>query len=250
MEPDYDQMLLLPTVDLLDSIEDVKSCVGDDWYEPFLAFSNAWYRGVYRPFEAERARTRGNFRDSLPVVFLEGAHYPRYYFADQVVTIRDREDFADKLCEESFSSAVAFIARPAFTPARGVVRQVTETANRATLDVESFGQGGLLVMSVTPHKYWRVTIDGLRVDPIVTNLAYQSILVPSGRHRVEMRYRNELVIVGLWISAVTASLLLVLVAGGGRLAARVGKPSAGSGRSSAGAGGEGGADGLTLIVEP
>ncbi|MFY9820550.1 MAG: hypothetical protein WAM82_04160 [Thermoanaerobaculia bacterium] len=71
-------------------------------------------------------------------------------------------------------------------------------------------------MSVTPHKYWRVTIDGSRVDPIVTNLAYQSVLVPPGRHRVEMRYRNGLVIAGLWISAVTAGLLLVLVAAGRR----------------------------------
>ncbi len=215
MELDYDQMLLLPTLDLLDAMEDVKSCGDDGWYEPFLAFSNAWYRGVYRPFEAERARIRGNFQESLPVAFLEGIHYPRYYFADQIVTIRDREDFADRLCGESFSPAVAFVARPAFAPARGVVRRVTETANRATLDVESFGQG-LLVMSVTPHKYWRVTIDGSRADPIVTNLAYQSVLVPPGRHRVAMRYRNELVIVGLWISAVTTGLLLVLIAGGRR----------------------------------
>jgi len=215
MELDYDQMLLLPTIDLLDSVADVKSCGYDEWYEPFLAFSNVWYRGVYRPFEAEKARIRGNFKESLPVAFLEGLHYPRYYFADQIVTIRDREDFAEKLCGESFSPAAAFVARPAFAPARGVVRQVAETANHATLDVESFGQG-LLVMSVTPHKYWRVTIDGARVDPIVTNLAYQSILVPKGRHRVEMRYRNELVIVGLWISAVTTGLLLGLVAGGRR----------------------------------
>jgi len=34
------------------------------------------------------------------------------------------------------------------------VRGFVETANSATLDVESFGQG-FLVMSVTPHKYWQ-----------------------------------------------------------------------------------------------
>ena len=84
-------------------------------------------------------RTRGDLQKARPVDFLEGTHYPRYYFADQVVTIADRQDFAEKLCEESFSPAVAFVARPAFVPARGVVRRVSETANRATLDVEAFG---------------------------------------------------------------------------------------------------------------
>ena len=65
-----------------------------------------------------------------------------------------------------------------------------------------------LVMSVTPHKYWRITIDGKRVEPVVTNIGYQGIIVPAGKHRVEMRYRNDLAAGGAKISIGAAVLLL------------------------------------------
>ena len=209
IERDYDKTDLLPTIDLSDSVWDVKRSGRGDWYEPFMAFSNAWYRGVYRDFKTEKIRNKGNFKESIPITFVEGTHYPRYYFADQIVTIRNRKDFSDKLSHESFSRAVAFVTRPSFVPARGAVRAFVETANSATLDVESFGQG-FLVMSVTPHKYWQITVDGARATPVVTNIAYQGVVVTPGRHRIEMHYRNELVVLGLWITISTAGLLLVV----------------------------------------
>ncbi|HEY4642799.1 MAG TPA: hypothetical protein VII75_15765, partial [Thermoanaerobaculia bacterium] len=88
IERDYDKTALLPTIDLTDSVWDVKRSGRADWWKPFMGMSNAWYRGVFRDFEQEKKRNRGNFKDSLPVAFLEGPHYPRYYFADQIVTIR------------------------------------------------------------------------------------------------------------------------------------------------------------------
>jgi len=208
IERDYDKTALLPTVDLADSVWDVKRSGRGDWWEPFMAMSNAWYRGVYRNFDEERKRARGDFKRSLPVRFIETTHYPRYYFADQVVTIRDRQDFVTKLSNESFSKSVAFVGQPSFVPARGTVRAVSESANRAVLDVESLGQG-FLVMSVTPHKYWHITVDGRPVPAVVTNIAYQGVIVTPGRHRVVMEYRNELVHVGLLISII---LILILIA--------------------------------------
>ncbi len=209
IERDYDKTSLLPTIDLIDSVWDVKRSGRRDWYEPFLAFSNAWYHAVYSDFKAEKGRNKGNFKASRPVTFLEGAHYPRYYFADQMVTITDRKDFVDKLSNQNFSRAVAFVTGPSFVPARGVVHSYRETNNSAVLDVESFGQG-FLVMSVTPQKYWRLTIDGGRATPVVTNIAYQGLVITPGRHRVEMQYRNELVVIGLGITFATAGLLIVI----------------------------------------
>lgn len=207
LERDYDKTALLPTIDLTESVWDVKRSGRTDWVKPFMAMSNAWYRATYRDFDAEKKRNRGNFKESLPVAFVEGPHFPRYYFADQVVTIRDRSDFVKQLSTSSFSSAVAFVARPSFVPARGVVQRVVETANTASLDVESLGDG-FLVMSVTPHKYWNIRIDGTRVPAIITNIAYQGIVVSAGRHHIEMEYRNELVRVGMLISLITAAVLI------------------------------------------
>jgi len=207
LERDYDKTALLPTIDITDSVWDVKRSGKADWWKPFMAMSNAWYRGVYRDFEKEKKRNGGNFKESIPVGFEEGPHYPRYYFADQIVTIRDRQDFVKQLTTSTFTPKVAFVQQPSFVPARGVVSHVVETANTAAMDVESSGQG-FLVMSVTPHKYWRILMDGRRVPAIITNIAYQGIVVTPGRHHIEMVYRNEIVRVGMLISLITGAVLI------------------------------------------
>ena len=210
MERDYDKTALLPTIDYVDSVWDVKRSGRTDWWEPFVAMSNTWDRGLYRPFEPEKQRVKGQMEQAQPIQFIEVDHHPRYYFADQVVTIADRRDFAKKLSQGSYSRRVAFVRQPSFVPARGVVHGYRETANTARIDVESFGKG-LLVMSITPHKYWRVAIDGARVQPIVTNVGFQSVVVPAGRHTVEMRYRNDLAAGAAKVSVVTALFLLALL---------------------------------------
>jgi hypothetical protein len=210
LERDYDKTALLPTIDLVDSVWDVKRSGREDWYAPFMAMSNAWYRGIYREFDDEKKRVGGNMKNALPISFLEGKHYPRYYFADQIVRIRDRSDFVDKLSKGSYSDRVAFISAAPFVPADGIVRSLHESANDAELEVESQGRG-FLVMSVTPHKYWRITIDGKPVPPILTNIGYQGVIVPAGQHRVEMRYRNTLAQKAMIVSGATIFILLAFV---------------------------------------
>jgi uncharacterized membrane protein YfhO len=104
---------------------------------------------------------------------------------------------------------VAFVKEPSFVPADGRIDRLRETANDAFLDVESMGRG-FLVMSVTPHKYWKFTIDGRAVQSIITNIGYQGLVIPAGRHHVEMRYRNTLAQKGLLVSIVTSILLLAI----------------------------------------
>jgi hypothetical protein len=96
---------------------------------------------------------------------------------------------------------------PRYAMNGGVVRAVRETPNTARIDVES-AQNATLYMSVTPHKYWRVTIDGKQVRPQVANIAFQGVPVPAGRHVIEMRYRNPLFLTGGIISLLTLSALM------------------------------------------
>jgi hypothetical protein len=102
----------------------------------------------------------------MPVQFVETEHWPRYYFADILVTIHNRQDVVNVLSKQSLSRHAAFVKYPNFVPADGTVRGVRETANRATIDVDATGKA-FLVMSVTPHKYWRITLDGRQVPAIV-----------------------------------------------------------------------------------
>lgn len=204
---DYDKTALLPTVDFTEAIWDIKRSGRTDWWRPVMAMSNAWYRADYKPYDEERKRVNGRMERALPVRFLEGEHHPRYYFADEVIAVRDKRDFVDKVVSKKHGDRAAFVQGPTFKPARGVVHGYDETANTATIDVESSGRG-FLVMSVTPHKYWKITIDGRETAAIRTNIGFQGIVVPRGRHRVEMRYYNTVAMFGAKISVASTLLLL------------------------------------------
>jgi len=208
LERDYDKTSLLPTIDLVDSLWDVKRSGRRDWWRPFVAMANVRFRGEYTPFDEERKRVNRNLKRAEAIRYTDLGLHPRYYFADQMVTVRDRHDFVQKLSHGDYSDAVAFVTGPSFVPASGVVHGVRETHNTATLDVASDGRG-FLVMSVTPNKYWRVTVDGRPAEPAVTNIGFQGVAVPAGRHRVEMRYRNTLAANGLKVSIAATLLLLV-----------------------------------------
>jgi hypothetical protein len=88
------------------------------------------------------------------------------------------------------------------TDAPGRVLGVVERANIATIDIECTNTA-LLIATVTRHKYWRATIDGRPAQLVPVNLAYQGVLVPAGKHRIEMRYRNPVVMWSGIVSALT-----------------------------------------------
>lgn len=209
MERDYDKTALLPTIAFVDSVWGIKQKRPKDWWRPVMAMSNAWYRSVYRDFDKEKKRVRGDMFHAQPVDYVESEHWPRYYFARQIVHINHRGEFIDKVASGRYSNHAAFVTRPIFPIAEGNVLGVRETANTATIDVDCSGpEPCFLVMSVTPHKYWRIDVDGKQELAYITNIGYQGVPVPPGRHRVSMQYRNPLVIRGTKISIASIAVLL------------------------------------------
>jgi hypothetical protein len=202
IDGDIDSSDLRPERDFSRAVLDLMTQPGRpaEWKDIVAAMSNAWYISAFRrPSEIPESERGINLE---PIRFFEGTHYPRYYFATQMVAIRDRQEFLQALRTRRFRRQVAFVHQPAFTPAPGTVSAVRESANHARLEVEASGRA-FLVMSVTPHKYWRITVDGQETPAIVTNIGFQGVVVPAGRHVVEMRYRNPLVAVGAAVSLIT-----------------------------------------------
>jgi hypothetical protein len=203
---DFDLTELAPTDDFTKAVWKLEAANSGDWLNIVTAMSNIRYIGIYRRPEEALARAHGVMRDVQPVKFIEGLHHPRYYFANEMDVARDPDEFVRKLAAKRYSRQVAFVGEGAFAPAHGVVRRADEWSNGARFDVETDGRA-FLVMSVTPHKYWSITIDGQPAPAVVTNIAYQGVVVPGGRHVVEMRYRNPLIAAG---GAVTMATLLAL----------------------------------------
>jgi hypothetical protein len=145
-----------------------------------------------------------------PIRIARGATLPRYWFADQIVHVGSREEFVRDLTAQPWSDRVAFVTTPAFAPARGEVVRVVESANRASLDVRSDGRS-LLVASVTPHRYWRATIDGAPATIQTANLGFQGVVVPAGAHKVVFQYRNPLIAIFGVISIISFLIAIMMM---------------------------------------
>lgn len=209
MELDFDLTALQPTTDFTDTAFWLAHG-RPDWPAIIAPMANARFLGAYDDPRRAFARARDpQHVQPLRVVAL-GDH-PRYFFATRVERIRDLRDFAGKLATAQSTRGVAYVQQPLPTMHNGVVRRVRETANTARIDATTDGPA-FLVISVTPHKYWTITVDGRETNAIVTNVGFQGVVVPAaGDHVVEMRYRNPLIPAAAAISAATL-LALAFVA--------------------------------------
>ena len=102
-----------------------------------------------------------------------------------------------------------FTIRPA--PSR--IERVRETASTVDADVDAAGRA-LFVIAITPHKYWRATIDGAPAPLVRANIGFQAVEVPPGRHHVALRYRNPLIVVCGIVSLIAALALAATAATG------------------------------------
>jgi hypothetical protein len=211
LDQDYDETFLLPTADLVDAMRSVREAKKEHWEQPFLAMSGSWYSTRFRDFAADDRRFAGRAEQMTPVDFVPAPErYPRYYFADRIEQAGSTAMFAQKLLASSWSPRVAFLDAAPFAPAAGRVLQTKETMRTIALDVESSGRA-LLVLSVTPHKYWRATIDGRPATLQVANVGYQAVEVPRGKHSVRLVYSNPLVIVSAIVSLLAFFTIAVVV---------------------------------------
>src|SRR5581483_6020059 len=197
LEADFDETDLLPTHDLLDAMMRLGNSGFPRWGEIFAALADAGTIVDYRPFREGVAGAHGDPAQLQPLIVHPMARHGTYYFPRTLLPI-------DRL--EAMTPDAALVPFPPFPPAPARVVGVSETSNSATIDVESQGHA-FLVATVTRHKNWRATIDGRPARLLPANLAFQGLEVPAGRHRIEMRYRNPLVIWGGAISLIAVIAL-------------------------------------------
>ena len=120
------------------------------------------------------------------------ASNPRYQFASAMESVTSRDEFVRKLSSRRWDPRTAFVTRQPFAPAPGHVRRVDEQTNEARIEVEAAGPAFLMI-SVTPHRYWKGSIDGVATPLEIVNLGFQGLVVPAGHHIIRMTYRNPLI---------------------------------------------------------
>jgi hypothetical protein len=213
---DPDKTKLVPTIEYDNLLDRVRRS-RPDRMPLVLAMGGATHVSTVIPMDPQVIADPRRFDQIAPVVFSRLRNAGRFYFARQLVAARNVEDVAQKiLSNEPLPIDIAFTA-DAFSPAPGRVIRAQESANRVALDVEAAGRG-FLVLAITPHRYWAATIDGKPAALVRANVGFQGLVVDGGRHHIELRYRNPVVIASAWIS------LLAFIATAGAALRRKAQP--------------------------
>ncbi|MFZ0889361.1 MAG: hypothetical protein WA005_12980 [Candidatus Binataceae bacterium] len=76
------------------------------------------------------------------------------------------------------------------TPDTGTVLDQTETGGRIVLHVNCRAASNL-VLKVTYHPNWHLTIDGREQSPFEVSPSYLAAIVPAGRHEIVAEYRSS-----------------------------------------------------------
>jgi hypothetical protein len=84
-------------------------------------------------------------------------------------------------------------ATAAATPARGSVAFTSYEPNHFSMAVDAPGPGSnfLVLSEIYYPASWRATIDGKPAEIIQTNYLLRGLVVPAGKHTIEMHYESK-----------------------------------------------------------
>ncbi len=216
---DYHTSFLLPSglrSPLLDLL-DVRYIVQDATLPP--------YRDDVR---ALRAETRVVFRTPRVIVHERDSAPPHAWIVHDVRSVNRGEalPLLTRRVIDPFQTALVEGPLPAITvPDEAAAESSRVTAyepDRMTIAAQAAAPG-LLVVSEVYESGWRAYVDGAEVEILPTHHALRGVPIPSGDHTVEMRYDPLSLRLGLWISGIATSVMVVvfLIAGWSWLSGRV-----------------------------
>lgn len=151
--------------------------------------------------------------------------FPRVWTVHQAVSIG-----ADGSVDRSLDlRKTAFVTGPApvlqTCPGDDEVRIVEYRSSHVAIEAD-MKCTGMLVLSDNEYPGWRATVDGRAAEILPAYLSMRGVVVPPGRHRIEMDYRPLSVYLGAAFTALGLIAAAVLRSREGRRAGRAGPPGA------------------------
>ncbi len=131
---------------------------------------------------------------------------PEFAREEEMLSAMTRPDFAPR--EVVYLPADAAQSVPAGRVSEARIRASEWLAERATFDVETPAPA-VLVLAQAFHPAWKAAINDQPAPLLRANLAFQAVVVPPGKSRVEVRYADVPFRVGAGLSLLTlmASLM-------------------------------------------
>lgn len=142
--------------------------------------------------------------------------YPRAFFVNKVLSEKNEKDIAVKIKENDYNlRETAFVLSfnenlPETNLSENKVEIVDYQSGKVELKTSAI-QRGFLVLTDTYYPGWKAFVDEKQVKVYETDLAFRGIVVPEGEHLVKFTYDPISIKLGLIISEVGLSGLLLFL---------------------------------------
>jgi hypothetical protein len=151
------------------------------------------------------------------IVYQNPYYLPRVFFVDSVAK-KDPLDILKSIKDFNFKvREVAYVEEDIKSnidkPMENASAKVAEFDNhKVVIEAEATGNNFLYISEMHYPPGWTAYIDGKETEIIKTNYAFRGIIVPKGKHKIEMKYHSDAFQTGKILSTV-ANIGLVLVLG-------------------------------------
>jgi hypothetical protein len=151
------------------------------------------------------------FEEALPRGYLAGSYYaePDEYKRLSYINSKDFNPAEQAVLEEELTENISapdssFSSLESFTP------------NHVQFDIYTDKQSLFVISELYYPPGWKIFIDDQETDKIYrTNHAVQSVVVPSGRHKVELRFEPDSYFNNKRLSSVSVIILYAVIAWAG-----------------------------------
>ncbi len=155
-----------------------------------------------------------NYGQVPALVYKNNQALPRAFFTDGIEVQTDRMAILQHLRKGDFNPMQkAFVEQPIGAtiepPIIGAKAVVTDFRNEYIgIDATATGNN-LLVISEVYYPEWHAYLDGKEIPIYKTNFAFRSVVIPAGKHKLELKYESPNFILGktlsLWANVLTCA---------------------------------------------
>jgi hypothetical protein len=152
-------------------------------------------------------------------IYENPAALPRAFFSNKVEVMGERRDMLERLADRAFDYRKTILLEdepePAHVPDEASDKSVApevivEPEGEAKIDIiATVPAAGFVFLNDVHMPGWRARVDGTETKIYRANYLFMAIPVDAGKHSIEVEYRPIGFRAGVWISAISA-LLLVL----------------------------------------
>jgi hypothetical protein len=148
-------------------------------------------------------------------IFEMGDPFPRAWFVSEIERVPDDAQAIARLAADAFdlrttAVVVTSLTAPLTDASAATVSVDQVSPTQLALTVDAGGQH-LLVLSQIYDPGWQAEIDNVTVPLLRVNVVQQGVVVPAGRHTVELTYRPTSFWLGTLLSLIGLAVCLTII---------------------------------------